>query len=68
MAGEDPGVGVITLVFDLIQRGWSAVTGAAKSVVSGTMDLVKTGMFISWRRKMMQGQQGPDLAHGEQCL
>ncbi|MBR5260437.1 MAG: hypothetical protein IKV48_08245, partial [Eggerthellaceae bacterium] len=68
MAGEDPGVGVITLLLDLIQRGWSAVTGVAKSVVGGIMDIVKTSLFFSWRRKMMQGQKGPDLEHGEQSL
>lgn len=68
MAGEDPGTGVITLILDLIQRGWSAVTGAAKSVVSGTVDIIKTSLFFSWRRKMMQGQMGPDLVHGQQSL
>ena len=68
MAGEDPGVGVITLLLDLIQRGWSAVTGVAKSVVGGIMDIVKTSLFFSWRRKMMQGQKGPDLERGEQSL
>ena len=68
MAGEDPGVGVITLLLDLIQRGWAAVTGTAKSIVSGAVDILKTSLFFSWRRKMMQGQKGPDLKHGEQSL
>ena len=42
--------------------------GVAKSFVGGIMDMAKTYMFISWRRKMMQGQKPPDLEHGEQSL
>ena len=68
MAGEDPGVGVITLILDLIRRGWDAVTGVTKSFVGGIMDITKTALFFSWRRKMMQGQKVPDLKHGEQSL
>lgn len=68
MAGEDPGVSTLAVILELIQRAWSAFTGSIKAVVSGTMDVIKTGMFISWRRKMMQGQQGPDLERGEQSL
>ena len=68
MAGEDPGVSTLAVILELIQRAWAAATGSIKAVVSGTVDIIKTSLFFSWRRKMMQGQTGPDLNHGQQSL
>ena len=68
MAGEDPGVGTLSVVLELIQRAGSAVTGTIKNTISFGLDVIKTGMFFSWRRQMMQSQKGPQLEHGQQSL
>lgn len=66
MAGEDPGVGVITLLLDVAQRAASAVIGFFKGVVNTLVDIAKMLVFMSWRRQA-QGQ-GPRLKHGKQSL
>lgn len=68
MAGEDPGVGTLSVVLELIQRAGSAVTGTIKNTISFGLDVIKTGMFFAWRRQMMQSQKGPQLEHGQQSL
>lgn len=66
MAGEDPGASTIAVLLDAIQRAWGAVTGSVKAVTGGVMDVIKTGMFIRWRRQMMQSSS--KLKHGYQSL
>ena len=61
MAGEDPGASVITLILDLIRRGWDVVTSTAKTIF-------QTGLFVYFRKQMMRAQQGPKLKHGKQNL
>lgn len=61
MAGEDPGASVITLILDLIRRGWDVVTSTAKTIF-------QTGLFVYFRKQMMRAQQGPRLKHGKQSL
>ena len=68
MAGEDPGVGTLAVILELIQRTGNAVTSTLKSGVSFGLDVIKTGMFFAWRRQMMNAQKGPDLVHGYQSL
>lgn len=68
MAGEDPGVSTISVLLDVIQRAWAAVTGSAKAVVSGIVGVAKTWFFFSMRKHMMQDAHGPELAHGKQSL
>ena len=67
MAGEDPGVGVITLLLDVAQRAASAVIGFFKGVVNTLVDIAKMLVFMSWRRQAQQGQ-GSRLKHGKQSL
>lgn len=67
MAGDDPGAATIAVILDAIQRAWSAVTGSVKAVMGGAIDILKTGMFIRWRRQMMQSN-GSKLKHGYQSL
>ena len=61
MAGEDPGASIITLLLDLIRRGWDVVTSTVKTAF-------QTGLFIYFRKQMMRAQQGPKLKHGKQRL
>lgn len=61
MAGEDPGAGVITLILDLIKRGWDVVTSTVKTAF-------QTGLFVYFRKQMMRAQQGPKLKYGKQSL
>lgn len=67
MAGDDPGAATIAVILDVIQRAWNAVTGSVKAVMGGAIDILKTGMFIRWRRQMMQSN-GSKLKHGYQSL
>ena len=67
MAGEDPGVGVITLLLDVAQRAASAVLGFFKGVVNTLVDIAKMLVFMNWRRQAQQGQ-GSKLKHGKQSL
>ena len=66
MAGEDPGVGILSFLLDLAQRAASAVAGVFRGAMQFGMDVAKTLMFLSWRRQM-QGQ-GPKLKHGKRSL
>lgn len=68
MAGEDPGVGVITLLLDVAQRAASAVLGFFKGIGNAIVDIMKMLVFMSWRRQAMQQGQGPKLKHGKQSL
>lgn len=66
MAGEDPGVGVITLLLDVAQRAASTVLGFFKGIGNAIVDIMKMLVFMSWRRQAMH--QGPKLKHGKQSL
>lgn len=68
MAGEDPGVGVITLVLDIAQRAANTVLGFFKGIGSAIVDIAKMLVFMSWRRQARQQGQGPELKHGKQSL
>lgn len=68
MAGEDPGVGVITLLLDVVQRAASTVLGFFKGIGNAIVDIAKMLVFMSWRRQAMQQGQGPKLKHGKQSL
>lgn len=68
MAGEDPGVGTLSVVLELIQRAGNTVTNFIKSGVNFGVDAAKTIMYLSFRRSMMSAQKGPRLEHGKQSL
>ena len=51
----------IALLLNLVWRGWDVVTSTAKTVF-------QTGLFVYFRRQMMQVQRGPKLRHGKQSL
>ncbi|MGN0077750.1 MAG: hypothetical protein ACI36V_03090 [Coriobacteriales bacterium] len=68
MAGEDPGVGTFSVILELVKQAGGAVSGTVKNTIGFVLDVIKTGMFFSWRRQMMNAQKGPDLEHGQQSI